>query len=74
MKPKTGYCINCDNRHGCKSETPPCIAEMREKNITGVAGKQYLVENHKTDKCKDCSFFRSCWKKEEYMKISGEQR
>jgi hypothetical protein len=69
IKSKSGYCINCDNRHGCKSETPPCIAEMAENDVKGMAGKQYLIENRKTSKCNDCSFFRTCWKREDYNKI-----
>jgi hypothetical protein len=36
MKPKKGFCINCDNRHGCKSQTPPCIIEMMENNVVDM--------------------------------------
>ena len=70
MKPKSGYCINCDNKHGCKSKTPPCIDEMTEENVTGVSGKQYLVEQNKTVKCLDCPFFRLCWNSEEYDRLA----
>ena len=38
------YCINCDNRHGCKSGTPPCIGEMVKHGITDRSGKRYLTE------------------------------
>ena len=69
METKTRYCINCDNRHGCKSKTPPCLTEMMEHNITGISGKRYLIENGKTDLCKGCPFFRSCWKMEEYNRL-----
>ncbi|HOE16750.1 MAG TPA: hypothetical protein PLX02_11290 [Syntrophorhabdaceae bacterium] len=69
IKPKHGYCINCDNRHGCKSQTPPCIAAMMENNVIGVSGKQYLVEKNMAHKCRDCSFFRSCWSMEEYNQL-----
>jgi|WetSurMetagenome_2_1015567.scaffolds.fasta_scaffold1166945_1 hypothetical protein len=68
MKPKKGFCINCDNRHGCKSQTPPCITEMMENNVTDMSGKEYFTEKNRTHTCKDCSFFRSCWRMEEYMK------
>jgi hypothetical protein len=69
MKPKKGFCINCDNRHGCKSQTPPCITEMIENNVADMSGKQYFIEKNKTGTCKDCSFFRSCWKMEEYKRL-----
>jgi len=36
------FCINCDNKHGCKSGSPPCIGEMVKNNITGLSGKRYL--------------------------------
>jgi hypothetical protein len=70
MKPKTGYCINCDNKHGCKSKTPPCIVEMTEENVAGMSGKQYLIKRGKTGNCKDCPFFRSCWNSEDYDRLS----
>ncbi len=69
MKPKKGFCINCDNRHGCKSQTPPCVTEMMENNITEMSGKQYFVEKNKIVACRDCSFFRSCWKMEDYNRL-----
>ncbi|OPY82241.1 MAG: hypothetical protein A4E65_00889 [Syntrophorhabdus sp. PtaU1.Bin153] len=69
-KPKTGYCINCDNRHGCKSKTPPCITEMIENCVRNTSGKRYLIELNKIDKCRDCPFFRSCWKAEEYRRLT----
>ncbi len=66
MKPKTGYCINCDNRHGCKSRTPPCLTHMTEHGVNGVSGKEYLIEAHQIRECETCPFFRSCWNSEEY--------
>lgn len=66
---RTGYCINCDNKHGCKSAAPPCIVEMAEKNVTGLSGKQYFLQCRQTVKCRDCPFFRSCWKAEEYDRL-----
>jgi hypothetical protein len=69
MKPKSGYCINCDNRHGCKSKPPPCIDAMTENNVTGFSGKEYLLKEHETARCRDCPFFRSCWKAEEYERL-----
>ena len=72
IKPKTGYCINCDNRHGCKSKTPPCIMEMAEHGVSGRSGKQYLTECEGLHLCKDCPFFRSCWNPEDYNRLAGQ--
>ncbi len=69
MKPKVGFCINCENKHGCKSKTPPCIEAMTEGGIRGISGKQYLMEQKKTAECATCPFFRSCWNPEEYSRI-----
>ena len=69
MKPEKGYCINCDNRHGCKSQAPPCVSEMKARNITGSSGKQYFIDNNKAAQCNECDFFRSCWSIEEYNRI-----
>ncbi|HEX2967090.1 MAG TPA: hypothetical protein VHO84_14985 [Syntrophorhabdaceae bacterium] len=71
MKPERGFCINCDNRHGCKSQTPPCVSAMMAQDITGASGKQYFIDNNKTSECRGCHFFRSCWRDEEYGKISN---
>ncbi len=64
-----GYCINCDNKHGCKSGIPPCIGEMTKNGVTRVSGKQYLIEAGRIERCRDCPFFRSCWDSEEYEKL-----
>lgn len=66
MEPKTGYCINCDNRHGCKSQEPPCLAHMAEQKVKGASGRDFMVRMDKIDECKGCPFFRSCWNSEEY--------
>ncbi len=63
------YCINCDNRHGCKSGTPPCIAEMDKDGVKGKAGKEYLLEQGRIARCGACDFFRSCWNPEEHRRM-----
>jgi hypothetical protein len=62
------FCINCDNRHGCKSGTPPCIGEMMKNKVEGQAGKDYLMKTNRICRCEDCAFFRSCWTSEEYQR------
>jgi hypothetical protein len=69
VKPKSGYCIGCTNKHGCKSRTPPCIDEMTSCNVSSDSGKQYLIDRHKVELCRDCPFLRSCWTMEEYKKV-----
>jgi hypothetical protein len=71
IKPDKGYCINCDNRHGCKSKTPPCIMEMEKECVSGASGKQYLIDAGKAGECRGCPFFRSCWNEEEYNRVTG---
>ncbi len=63
-----GFCINCDNRHGCKLKTPPCIITMREKNIKDKCGKEYLIETKQLKLCRECDFFRICWNESDYEK------
>lgn len=70
IKPKTGFCIDCDNRHGCKSGTPPCVVGMEEEGIRDKSGRQYLIELNETGRCRGCPFFRSCWTEEEYDRVS----
>jgi hypothetical protein len=41
---------------------------MTSRNISSDSGKQYLIELHRIDLCKDCPFLRSCWTMEEYRK------
>ncbi len=65
-KTRSGFCINCDNRHGCKSKTPPCIAMMTKEHAVRTAGKQYLIERGMLDECLACAFFRSCWNGDDY--------
>lgn len=69
-KKEKQFCINCDNKHGCKSGTPPCIGEMKKDGITGTTGKKYLLKIKKINRCLDCSFFRSCWDAEEYKRLT----
>ena len=70
---KGQYCINCDNKHGCKSGTPPCLAEMAKHGVNSVSGKGYLIDAGRIFRCKPCAFFRSCWDVEEYGWLSREE-
>ena len=72
MKPKTGYCINCDNRHGCRSDVPPCLSHMGECGAKGVSGREFMRETRRIAECEGCPFFRSCWNSEEYERSLRE--
>jgi len=74
VTPESGYCINCDNRHGCKSRTPPCLTHMAEQGIRGQSGKEYAVRARMIGECETCPFFRSCWNSEEYDRALREAR
>lgn len=67
-----GFCINCDNRHGCKSGTPPCLGRMALHHVKNESGKEYLTRTGNLSLCIDCPFFRSCWNSEEYDRKVGE--
>lgn len=67
---KGGYCLNCDNKHGCKTETPPCLMAMMEENITDMNGKDYLIKTKRLSECKECPFFRTCWRAGEYAGVA----
>lgn len=55
-----GFCMNCDNRHGCRSKTPPCIELMRKDGAKGIRGKDYIVKVNRTDICEKCEFSSTC--------------
>ncbi len=63
-----GFCINCDNRHGCKSDMPACLELMKRAGVKDARGKTYLKSLKKLDLCEVCSFFRSCWRESEYRR------
>lgn len=67
-KPEHGYCIGCENKHGCKSRTPPCIDEMNRDKVNSDSGKRHLRSKNKLHLCRDCPFFRSCWVMPEYQR------
>ncbi len=66
-----GYCIGCDNRHGCKSGVPPCHGEMAKAGVTGMPGKEYLRRTGRLERCQVCPYLRACWNAEEYEHLAG---
>jgi hypothetical protein len=74
MEEERRYCLNCDNKHGCKSGTPPCIAEMEKDGVSGLPGKEYLIAQRKQGRCSHCPYFRSCWTTEEHARSCRQAR
>ncbi|GEM_PF-561855 len=70
-KPEHGYCIGCENKHGCKSRTPPCINEMARDKVNSDSGKGYLRSKNMIHLCGECPFLRSCWTMTDYNRACG---
>lgn len=43
---------------------------MEENDVANMSGKQYFIDGKKTGECKACPFFRTCWKIEEYNRLT----
>jgi len=59
MKPKNVFCINSDDRLGCKSQIPPCITTMMENCEQNVLCRANIISSKRTkaDICRDCRSF-----------------
>ena len=66
-----GGCASSFSAEGFTFDVGACIIEMAKANISGASGKSYLVKTGHTDLCRNCPFFRSCWKEEEYSGMVG---
>jgi len=62
-----GFCINCDNRHGCKNGQPLCQTERFARERTeGLFGKAMMHRLGELEMCAACNYFKQCWKREEF--------
>jgi hypothetical protein len=66
-------CLNCDNRHGCRSETPVCLASDWEPEEKLLSGKAFMERRGLLPKCRECSLFRQCWSHERYCRKLRQQ-
>ena len=45
------FCINCDNRHGCKNGLPECLRHNREPGEEKLRGREFMKRRGMLDKC-----------------------
>jgi hypothetical protein len=62
------FCLNCDNRHGCKGGLPPCQCLEREESEAGLRGKALMARRGLLRHCPACPLFRQCWTEEAYRR------
>ena len=60
------FCINCDNRHGCKSGTPACLKLPREADEKTLRGRELMARRGLLTRCQNCNDFRICWRRGQY--------
>lgn len=63
-----GFCLNCDNRHGCKTEQPLCESLTLDQAQRWVPGKELMRRRGMLDKCRNCGHFRKCWGADAYRR------
>lgn len=61
-----GLCLDCDNRHGCRSAPPPCLAIERRPEERNLTGRALIRRRGRLPECRDCAHFRRCWELEDY--------
>ena len=65
------YCINCDNRHGCKNGLPPCLRLERGPDEKRLRGKELMQRRGLMARCGRCRDFKGCWSQEDYEAAIG---
>ena len=61
-----GFCLNCDNRHGCRTGTPYCLTALRNPDELDLRGKDLLRQRGLLRVCGRCKLFRQCWQRSQY--------
>ena len=64
----SGFCLNCDNRHGCKTEEPLCLKIEPRAAERFFSGKRLMVSRGVLCRCRRCGHFRQCWSTEKYRR------
>ncbi len=59
-------CGNCDNRHGCASPEPPCLAGPRSAGEARMHGRAWMSRHGLLPKCRECALFPQCWTEGSY--------
>ena len=65
------FCINCDNRHGCKGGLPPCLRLERGPDEKRLRGKELMQRRGLMLRCSRCRDFKICWSQGEYEEAIG---
>ena len=60
--PERRLCLNCDNRHGCRTPEPPCLRLPRADEERRLAGRALMQRRGLLARCPDCGHFRLCWR------------
>ena len=60
------FCINCDNRHGCKTGLPECLRHNREPGEERLRGRELMARKGMLAKCRHCKDFGICYGPGEY--------
>jgi len=63
-----GLCINCDNRHGCRTAAPLCESLPASGDERWLGGRELMRRRGLLGKCRGCGHFRQCWGEEAYRR------
>ena len=62
------FCLNCDNRHGCRTEDPLCHGLTLREDERWLTGQQLMARRGLLETCRLCCHFRQCWSEQRYRK------
>jgi len=65
------YCLNCDNRHGCKGGLPPCLRLEREPDEKRLRGRDLMQRRGLLERCSRCRDYKICWAEGEFEAAIG---
>lgn len=65
---KRRLCLNCDNRHGCRSAQPTCLILRPTAAERPLSGQQLMFRRGLLGQCAACELFRRCWNSEAYRR------
>lgn len=54
------FCLNCDNRHGCKNALPLCLQLKRRPHEKTLRGRELMLRRGLTGHCPRCKDFQAC--------------
>jgi len=63
--PKRRLCLNCDNRHGCKTPEPACLMWPRTPAEARLTGKAFMAARNAVAVCTACPLWRACYRQGE---------